>query len=37
VPLEAHAFELESKFATDRKRAFSVEDDVRMRVSQYRY
>jgi hypothetical protein len=37
VPLEAHAFELESKFATDRKRAFSVEDDVRMRVSQHRY
>jgi len=37
VPLEAHAFELESKFATDRKRAFSVEDEVRMRASQHRY
>jgi hypothetical protein len=37
VPLEAHAFELESRFATDWKRAFSVEDEVRVRVSQDLY
>jgi len=37
VPLEAHAFELESRFATDRKKTFSVEDEVRMWVSQDRY
>jgi hypothetical protein len=37
VPLEAHAFELDSKFAADRKTAFSVEDEVRMRVSEHRY
>jgi hypothetical protein len=37
VPLEGHAFELESKFAADRKTPFSVEDEVRMRVSQHRY
>ncbi len=37
VPLEAHAFELVSKFATDQEKAFSVEDEVRMRVSEDRY
>lgn len=37
VPLEGHAFELESKFAADREAPFSVEDEVRMWVSQHRY
>jgi hypothetical protein len=37
VPLEAHIFELTSKFVANRKKPFSVEDEVRMRVSQHRY
>ena len=37
VPLEAHAFELESKFAANPKKFFSVEDEVRFRVNQHRY
>jgi hypothetical protein len=37
VPLEGHAFELDSRFAADRKTPFSVEDEVRMRVSEHRY
>jgi hypothetical protein len=37
VPLEAHAFELESKFAANPKRFFSVEDEVRIRVNQSLY
>jgi hypothetical protein len=37
VPLEAHIFELTSKFAADRKKPFSVEDEIRMRVRQHRY
>jgi len=37
VPLEAHAFELESRFAADPKKAFSVEDEVRARAGQNRY
>jgi hypothetical protein len=37
VPLEAHIFELTSKFAGNRKKPFSVEDEVRMWVSQHRY
>jgi hypothetical protein len=37
VPLVGHAYELESKFAADRMTRFSVDDEVRMRVSQHRY
>jgi hypothetical protein len=37
VPLEAHIFELESRFAADRRKPFSVEDEVRMRVSHRGY
>ena len=37
VPLEAHIFELTSKFMANRKKPFFVEDEVRMRVSQHRY
>jgi hypothetical protein len=38
VPLEAHAFELDSRFAADRKKTpFSVEDEVRLRVSEHHY
>jgi hypothetical protein len=37
VPLERHAFELDSRFAADRKTPFSVEDAVRMRVSEHHY
>lgn len=37
VPLEAHIFELESRFAADRRKPFSVEDEVRMRVSHHGY
>ena len=37
VPLERHAFELDSRFAADRKTPFSVEDEVRMRVSEHHY
>ena len=37
VPLEAHIFELEAKFAADRKKPFSVEDEVRISVSKHRY
>ena len=37
VPLERHAFELDSRFAAERKTPFSVEDEVRMRVSEHHY
>lgn len=37
VPLEAHAFELESRFAADRGRAFFVEDEVRLWINRERY
>jgi len=37
VPLEGHAFELESKFVKNRETSSSVEEDVRARVSQNRY
>jgi hypothetical protein len=37
VPLEAHAFTLECKFAGDPTRHFSVEDQVRMWSDQSRY
>ena len=37
VPLEAHIVELEAKFAADRKKPFSVEDEVRISVSKHRY
>ena len=37
VPLEAHAFELDSRFASDRKTPFSVQDEVRLRVSEHHY
>ena len=37
VPLEGHAFELESKFAADPRKFFSVEDEVRMRATRDRY
>jgi hypothetical protein len=37
VPLEAHAFELESKFAASRTQSFSVHDEVQLWVSKGRY
>ncbi len=37
VPLEAHAFTLESKFARPALKRFSVEDDVRRWIEQDRY
>ena len=37
VPLEAHAFYLESKFARPAAKSFSVEDQVRLWVKQNRY
>ncbi len=37
VPLEAHAFELESKFAADRTSGFTVEDEVRLWIKRERY
>jgi hypothetical protein len=37
VPLEGHAFELESKFVENRETPFSVEEEVRTRVIQNRY
>lgn len=37
VPLVTHIFELESRFAADRKKPFSIEDEVRMRLSERRY
>jgi hypothetical protein len=37
VPLEAHAFFLESKFARPEEEQFSVEDQVRLWVQQNRY
>jgi hypothetical protein len=37
VPLERHAFELDSRFAADRKTPFSVEEEVRMRASEHHY
>jgi hypothetical protein len=37
VPLEAHTFSLESKFAANRSDRFSVEDRVRLWVHQGRY
>jgi hypothetical protein len=37
VPLEGHAFELESKFVQNREAPLSVEDEVRMRVSEHYY
>ena len=37
VPLEAHAFALDSKFATNGERGFSVEEEVREWLEQGRY
>jgi hypothetical protein len=37
VPLEAHAFSLESKFVLPGHASFSVEDQVRLWVQQGRY
>jgi len=37
VPLEGHAFELETKFVKNPETPFSVEEEVRARVSQNRY
>jgi hypothetical protein len=37
VPLETHAFALESKFAVDPGKAFSVEEQVRLWVREERY
>jgi hypothetical protein len=37
VPLETHAFSLESKFAVAPDRAFSVEEQVRLWVREGRY
>ena len=37
VPLEAHTFTLESKFARDPAAAFSVEEQVRLWVKEGRY
>ena len=37
VPLEAHAFTLESKFAADPAQIFSVEEKVRLWINQGRY
>jgi hypothetical protein len=37
VPLEAHIFELTSRFVADRGKPFSVEDEVRMRVGRRGY
>jgi hypothetical protein len=37
VPLEAHAFELEGRFAADRHARFLVEDEVRLWIDRERY
>ena len=37
VPLEAHAFELESRFAADPSQPFFVEDEVRLWIERERY
>jgi len=37
VPLEAHAFELESRFAADREQTFYVEDEVRLWIGRDKY
>lgn len=37
VPLEGHAFELESRFVENRETPLSVENEVRMRVGERRY
>jgi len=37
IPLEAHAFTLESKFSADPTQIFSVEERVRLWVNQGRY
>jgi hypothetical protein len=37
VPLETHAFALESKFAVDPEKAFSVEDQIRLWIRERRY
>ncbi|HUI74288.1 MAG TPA: hypothetical protein VLX32_05050 [Candidatus Acidoferrum sp.] len=37
VPLEAHAFALDSKFAANGERAFSVEEEVRQWIEEGRY
>jgi hypothetical protein len=37
VPLEAHAFTLESKFAGDPAQTFSVEEKVWLWINQGRY
>jgi hypothetical protein len=37
VPLEAHAFSLESKFASSPAHRFDVEDQIRLWISQSRY
>jgi hypothetical protein len=37
VPLEAHAFELEARFAADRHARFLVEDEVRLWMDRERY
>ncbi|HME12043.1 MAG TPA: hypothetical protein VKF79_04240 [Candidatus Acidoferrum sp.] len=37
VPLEAHAFELESRFAANRTQGFSVHDEVQLWLTKRRY
>jgi hypothetical protein len=37
VPLETHAFALESKFAVDPRKSFSVEEQVRLWLREGRY
>jgi hypothetical protein len=37
VPLEAHAFALDSKFAANGERSFSVEEEVRQWIEDGRY
>ncbi len=37
VPLEAHVVALESAFAADPAKSFSVEEQVRLWVNQHRY
>ena len=37
VPLETHAFALESKFAVDAQKAFSVEEQIRLWLREGRY
>ena len=37
VPLETHAFAMESKFAVDPEKAFSVEEQIRLWLREGRY